>query len=413
MDYVKIGAKPNENDLVAEYYFEPARGVAPACAAEQLAAESSIGTWTAIATLKPETAKRLAPKIFYLKKKGRGFITRIAYPDELFEEGNAPQIMSAIAGNVFGMKVVENLRLESVSFTKKLLSSFKGPAVGLQGIRDAVKIYDKPLLGTIVKPKVGLSAREHARVAYECWVGGLQVVKDDENLSDMSFNRFKDRVVATLKARDKAEKETGERKLAVLNVTSETSEMIRRARFIKDCGGEVAMIDVLTAGWSAFQSLRNADLGLILHCHRAGHAAITRNPRHGISMQVIAELVRLIGGDQLHIGTFGVGKMAGSGEDDLLTQKVLTEKMGRLKPVLPVCSGGLHPGSVSALVKKTGKNVLIQFGGGCHGHPKGTLAGAKAIRQALDAVMQETSLSDYAEDHAELKLALGEWGVVR
>ena len=124
----------------------------------------------------------------------------------------------------------------------------------------------RPLVGTIVKPKLGLNEKEHAGVAYDAWVGGLDIVKDDENLSSQSFNRFEKRVRATLRMRDRAEKETGERKMYMPNITAETGDMLGRAEFVKENGGEYAMVDIITIGWSGLQTVRNRneELGLVL-----------------------------------------------------------------------------------------------------------------------------------------------------
>ena len=141
-----------------------------------------------------------------------------------------------------------------------------------------------------------------------------------------------------------------------------------------------------------------------MHAHRAGHAAFTKG-KNGISMKVIAKTARLIGMDQLHIGT-AVGKMVETKEEVLENAKACTEKMGNLKKTFPVCSGGLHQGHVPALVKYFGKDIIIQMGGGIHGHPEGTVNGAIAARQAIDATMKGISLENYAKTHKELKVAL-------
>ncbi len=309
------------------------------------------------------------------------------------------------------MKDIESLRLEDVQWPEKLVKSFRGPKFGVQGIRKLLKVKSRPLCGTIIKPKLGLNEKGHARVAYEAWVGGLDLVKDDENLTSQPFNKFYKRISETLKLRDKAEKETGEKKIYMPNVTAETSEMVKRARFVKSCGGEYAMVDILTIGWSGLQTIReaNEDLKLVLHGHRAMHGALTRNKNHGISMKFIADTVRLIGVDQLHIGT-AVGKMMETKEEVIGNKHELQKNFFGLKPVFAVCSGGLHPGLVPPLVKMLGKDIIIQCGGGVHGHPNGTRAGAKALRQAIDAVTKKENFQEYAKTHKELKMALEKWG---
>jgi len=421
LNYIDLKYKPQKTDLVCEFYLEP-NNTTIENAASNVALESSIGTWTDIGTMNKRIAKTLKPSVFYINKKEN--IIKIAYNENLFEKGNMPEILSSIAGNIFGMSVVKNLRLLDISFPESIVKSFKGPRFGINGIRKITGIKNRPLIGTIVKPKLGLNEKEHAKVAYDAWTGGLDIVKDDENLTSMKFNNFNKRVIETLKMRNKAEKETGETKIYMPNITAETNEMLKRARFVKANGGRYVMIDIITSGWSALQTLRNADLGLVIHAHRAGHAAFTRDEKHGISMLVIAKVARLIGVDQLHIGAI-VGKMTGTKheikdirediENQIITEKgtyMLEQKWYNIKPTLAVCSGGLHPGGIPPLMKIMGNNIVMQFGGGCHGHPNGTKAGAMAIKQAVDSAIKKIPLKTYAKDHKELKKAIDKFGII-
>ncbi|MEM1588496.1 MAG: type III ribulose-bisphosphate carboxylase [Candidatus Bathyarchaeia archaeon] len=402
LDFVDLNYKPKETDIICVFNIEP-EGVSIEEAAGAVAAESSIGTWTELTTEK-EYVKELAAHVFNIE----GNKVKIAYPLDLFELGNMPNILSSIAGNIFGLKTLRNLRLNDVHFPLKLIESFKGPKFGIEGIRNLLKVYDRPLIGTIIKPKLGLKTIDHIKVAYEAWVGGCDIVKDDENLSSQKFNPFKERVLKTLRIRDKAEKETGERKVYMVNITAETKEMLKRAKYVLNHGGEYVMVDILTCGFSALQTLRNQDFNLVIHAHRAGHAALTKNPYHGVSMKVIAKIARIIGVDQLHVGTV-VGKMFETKEEVMENCEALKMDMGNLKRVLPVASGGLHPGLVPTLIQFFNKDFVIQAGGGIHGHKNGTIAGAKAMRQAVEAVLKGTPLNEYAETHKELKIALEAW----
>ena len=402
IDFVNIGYSPKEDEVICVFRIEPL-GTTIKEAAGGVAAESSIGTWTELSTMK-SYVEELHATVFYLEKG----LAKIAYPIELFESGNMPNILSSLAGNVFGLKALKNLRLEDIHIPQRLAKTFKGPKYGISGIREILNVRERPLLGTIIKPKLGLGTRDHAEVAYEAWAGGCDLVKDDENLSSQTFNPFEDRAVKTLDMRDRAEDETGEKKVYMINVTAETEEMLRRAAFVEEQGGEYVMVDILTCGWSAIQTLRKHDLSLVIHAHRAGHAAFTRNPRHGISMRVISRVARLLGLDQLHVGAV-VGKMAEKKNEVLDNCEILKGEMYGLRPVLPVASGGLHPGLVPSLVSIFGNDFVIQAGGGIHGHPKGTVSGARAMRQALDATMENITLKEYASSHAELNSALRLW----
>jgi ribulose-bisphosphate carboxylase large chain len=402
IDFVDSTYKPKETDLICTFSLEP-DGISLKEAAGAIAAESSVGTWTELTTIQPYISK-LSAHVYSLK----GNVAKIAYPIELFEAGNMPNILSSVAGNVFGLKALKNLRLLDIQMPQKLLDGFKGPAFGIDGIRKLLKVPKRPLVGTIIKPKLGLKTSDHAKVAYDAWFGGCDIVKDDENLSSQSFNPFEERLVQTLDARDNAESETGERKVYMINITAETETMLKRADMVVNQGGEYVMVDILTCGWSALQTLRNQKLRLVIHAHRAGHAAFTKNPLHGIAMKPIATVARVIGVDQLHVGTV-VGKMSETREEVVENIAACKSELGDLKPVLPVASGGLHPRLVPALMETFGNDFVIQAGGGIHGNPLGTASGATAMRQAVDATLQGKTLEQYAKDHKELAAALKQW----
>jgi ribulose-bisphosphate carboxylase large chain len=402
VDFVDLKYAPKETDVVCTFYVEP-EGISITEAAGGVAAESSVGTWTELTTVKPYV-ESLAARVFSIE----GNEAKIAYPVELFEPGNMPNVLSSVAGNVFGLRLLRNLRLTDVKFSRQLVKSFKGPQYGVEGIRKLVGVQGRPLVGTIIKPKLGLKTIDHAKVAYEAWLGGCDIVKDDENLSSQSFNLFEERLAKTLESRDRAEEETGEKKVYMINITSGTKEMLHRAELVLRHGGEYVMIDILTCGFAALQTFRDQEFQLVIHAHRAGHAAFTKNPLHGISMQVISRVARVIGVDQLHVGTV-VGKMFETKEEVAENCDALTEEMFELKSVLPVASGGLHPRLIPALMEFFGKDFVIQAGGGIHGHKDGTISGAKAMRQAVDATLQGIPLNRYAEKHKELKGALETW----
>lgn len=415
-DFIDLRYKP-KNDLICLFKINPAKGLSLEKAANIVALESSTGTWTEVEKGELDYVKKLRAKVFSIKKSGW---IKVAYPQELFEYDNVPNILSSIAGNIFGMKSVRTIRLEDVSFPKSILESFKGPKYGIEGIRKIMKIKSRPLVGTIIKPKLGLNTKHHAQSAYESWKGGCDIVKDDENLSSQKFNLFENRLAKTLEMADKAESETGEKKSYLVNVTAETKEMLKRAQLVEKMGGKYIMIDIITSGWAAVQTLREANFKMAIHAHRAMHATFDRNPEHGVSMMVLADFARLIGVDQIHIGT-GIGKLEGKIKDiqeieeDIEKHKVketakrLAQNWGKIKPVLAVSSGGLHPGHVPFLIKHLGKDLVIQAGGGIHGHKFGTEAGAIAMRQAVDAVLKKIPLKKYAKNHVELEEALEEW----
>ncbi len=418
-EFVDLRYKPAKDDIICLYYYEPAAGMTDLETVGRIASESSTGTWT--------TLYRLPPRMKKLKAKAydiRDSYVKIAYPAGLWEPGNLCQLLSGIAGNIFGMKAVNNLKLIDVSLPKTYIKHFKGPHFGKSGIRKMMGVKKRPLTGAVPKPKIGFSAKEHAEIAFETWMGGFDFVKDDENLTSTTFNKFEERVMLMTKMREKAEKRTGERKSAYINITAETEEMKRRAKLLADNGWNFCMIDVVVAGNAAVHTMRDycSELGLGIHAHRAMHASFDRNPRHGISMQFLAKTMRLIGVSQIHSGT-AVGKLVGTRPDvmavaDVLRERHVKEKdellleqyWGELKSCFPVASGGLHPGLVPEVMDLYGTEFVLLVSGGIHGHPKGTMQGAMATMQAIEAVMDEQDLEAKAKKHRELALALKKWG---
>lgn len=420
-EFVDARVRPDPDDLVALFRFQAAPGITTKEALGRIASESSVGTWTTLATLPPRI-RRLKGMAY----RWKGDLAWVRYPRELWEPGNLPQLLSGVAGNIFGMKAVRRLRLMDIQLPKSYLRSFPGPRVGLQGLRRKLKVPKRPITVTVPKPKLGFTAAEHARIGLEAWRGGVDLVKDDENLTSQSFNGFDRRVAALTKARSKAEAETGEVKSALINVTAETREAVRRVRVLADQGWEYAMVDIVTVGWAGLQTLRAecGDHGMAIHGHRAMHAMFTKDPRHGMAMPCLAKLARLAGVDQFHVGT-GVGKLVSPRAEVLASSAMLRDAhipagaglleqdWGGLKPALPTASGGLHPGLVPDVLRMLGPDIAIQLGGGIHGHPQGTRAGAKALLDLIEGLLDGQGLDEVAAGSPEARAALAKWQRVR
>ncbi|MGA1820235.1 MAG: type III ribulose-bisphosphate carboxylase [Thermoplasmatota archaeon] len=417
--FVDLEYKPDRSEIIVLFYFEPPAGMSKKETAGRIASESSTGTWTTLSKLPPRM-KGLQATAFEME----GNYLKVAYPLDLWEMGNACQLLSGIAGNIFGMKGVENLRLIDAALPDKYVSSFKGPNYSMKGIRRMMKVPDRPLTGAVPKPKIGFSALEHAKIGYETWMGGFDFVKDDENLTSTVFNKFDKRVELLARYREKAESRTGHIKDAYVNITAEVDEMKRRADLLHEHGFRFAMVDVVIVGYAGVQTIREhlRDLGMAIHAHRAMHAAFDRNPKHGMTMQFIAKMMRLIGVNQIHTGT-AVGKLVGDRTEvkalaDVLREKVVRETgklllhqdWGSIRTAFPVASGGLHPGLVPDVLDIYGNELVLLVSGGIHGHPKGTRAGAKAAIQAIEAHNEGLTLEEKAVTSPELAQALEKWG---
>ncbi len=404
--YLHLG-EPADPDKYAVCKYRVTTDLPIEKAAEAIAAEQSTGTWTGISTLNTQIFNDLGARVIDIT----GDMVTVEFPTDDFsiEVGAVPQILSVIAGNLFGLGSLKGVRLEDVTFPKDILNQFKGPKFGADGMRKMLNRPEKPLVGTIVKPKIGLGPKATADYVYESGAGGLTNSKDDETLVDQRFCPIEDRTVAVAEAIDRLESE-GIRMMHAINVSTRGDKIVELAEKVQSWGAREIMVDVITCGFGAVQALaEDPSIKVPIHVHRTMHGAFTKDPLHGVAMLPLTKLVRMCGGDALHIGTLGVGKMSGSSKEDSNLAACLGDDVP-YKRMMPVCSGGVYPGIVEAIVAKAGMNVQIQAGGGVAGHPDGVRGGAKAMSQAVDAAFAGIPKEEYAKDHRELALALEKWG---
>ena len=446
MGYWDADYVPLDTDVLAMFRITPQKGVEPDECAAAVAGESSTATWTVVWTDRLtacEMYRAKAYRVDLVPNTGPGteteaqYFAYIAYDIDLFESDSIANLTASIIGNVFGMKAVKALRLEDMRIPVAYLKTFQGPATGVIVERERMDKFGRPLLGATTKPKLGLSGRNYGRVVYEALKGGLDFMKDDENINSQSFMHWRDRFLYCMDAVNKASAATGEVKGHYMNVTAGTvEEMIERAEFAKELGSIIIMID-LVIGYSAIQTMakwaRAHDM--ILHLHRAGNSTYSRQKNHGMAFRVICKWMRMAGVDHIHAGTV-VGKLEGDpmmirGYYDTLLDthtEIQLEKgiffeqdWASLNKCMPVASGGIHAGQMHQLLHYLGTDVVLQFGGGTIGHPDGIQAGAVANRTALEVMVQAQNegrdiwnegpqiLTDAAKWCGPLKAGLDTW----
>ena len=406
MGYYNPDYEPRESDILCAFRLVPQDGVDPEEAGAAVAGESSTATWTVVWTDRLTAYENYQAKCYKVEKVPGSdqYIAYIAYNLDLFEEGSIANLTSSIIGNVFGFKALKSLRLEDMRIPPHYAKTFQGPPHGVVMEREYLDKFGRPLIGATTKPKLGLSAKNYARVVYEALRGGLDFTKDDENINSQPFMRWRDRFLMTMEAVERASAASGEVKGHYLNVTAATMEEIyERADFARELGSVIVMVD-LTVGFTALQSLSHWSRrnGVLLHLHRAGHSTYTRQKTHGVSFRVLAKWCRLLGVDHVHAGTV-VGKLEGDpgnvrGYYDVLRERhnvpdpakglVFEQDWASLPAVMPVASGGIHAGQMHQLLDHLGEDVVLQFGGGTIGHPMGIAAGATANRVAVEAMIQ-------------------------
>jgi len=409
-------------DILALFRITPQPGVDPVEAAAAVAGESSTATWTVVWTdllTACDVYRAKAYRVDPVPNTGDQFFAYVAYECDLFEEGSLPNMTASIIGNVFGFKAVKALRLEDMRIPHSYLKTFQGPATGVIVERERLDKFGRPLLGATVKPKLGLSGKNYGRVVYEGLKGGLDFLKDDENINSQAFMRWRERFLYCVEGINRAGAVSGEVKGSYLNVTAATmEEMYVRAEYAKELGTVIIMID-LVIGYTAIQSMsywaRENDM--ILHLHRAGNSTYARQKNHGINFRVICKWMRMAGVDHIHAGTV-VGKLEGdplmvkgfyntlldTKNEINLPQGIFFEMdWAALRKCMPVASGGIHCGQMHQLLNYLGDDCVLQFGGGTIGHPDGIQAGATANRVALETmVLARNEGRDYLNEGPQI-----------
>jgi len=450
-DYLKLDLKDPKNGeyLLAVFHLVPNDVMDITSAASEVAAESSTGTNFKVKT---ETAFSREMNALVYKIDEEKNLVWIAYPWRLFDRGgNVQNILTYVVGNVLGMKEVKEIKLLDIWFPPAMLEQYDGPSYTIDDMRKYLNVYDRPILGTIVKPKMGLTSAEYAEVCYDFWVGGGDFVKNDEPQADQDFSPYDKMVYHVKEAMDKAVKETGHKKVHSFNVSAaDFDTMIERCELIKSImepGSYAFLIDGITAGWMAVQTLRRHYPEVFIHFHRASHAAYTRkeNPI-GFTVLVLSKFARLAGASGIHTGTAGIGKMAGSADEDITAAHGIlnlqseghffTQNWGKIpeqdqnlidmvnqdiahnvileddswrgvKKCCPIISGGLNPTKLKPFIDVMGNvDFITTMGAGCHAHPDGTKAGATALVQSCEAYLKGMDIHDYAKDHTELAKAI-------
>jgi ribulose-bisphosphate carboxylase large chain len=422
MGYWDAAYSVKQTDLLALFPITPQQGVDPVEATAAVAGESSTATWTVVWTdllTACDVYRAKAYRVDPVPNTPGQYFGYVAYEVDLFEEGSLANMTASIIGNVFGFKAVKALRLEDMRIPFAYLKTFQGPATGVVVERERMDKFGRPLLGATVKPKLGLSGKNYGRVVFEGLKGGLDFLKDDENINSQAFMRWRERFLYCQEGIQRAAAATGEVKGSYLNVTAGTMEAVyERAEYAKELGSIVIMID-LVMGYTAIQSIaywaRNNDM--ILHLHRAGNSTYARQKNHGINFRVICKWMRMAGVDHIHAGTV-VGKLEGDPlmvkgfyhtlldvkTDVNLPQGLFfAQDWASLRKCLPVASGGIHCGQMHQLLNYLGDDVVLQFGGGTIGHPDGIQAGATANRVALETmVLARNEGRDYVAEGPEI-----------
>ena len=387
--------------------------------AEAIAAEQATGTWIDVPFETDDIIERHAAKVIGIYEtpaydrelpegiQYRDMIVRLAFPWENIGT-NFPMIFTTAIGNISAAR----LKLVDLEFPKEYTDHFQGPQFGIQGVRDLLDIPERPLTCAMIKPDTGWSPEQGGIMAYDAYLGGIDVIKDDELLvADPAWCPIEKRVKAITEAGLKAYEQTGEKKLYTTNLTEDSFKIKDLAYRAIDAGANALMINTYTAGFSALRQLaEDPNINVPVMSHPDYAAAQSYSPDTGVAVALLwGKLARLAGAD-MAITTNYYGKIPVLRDSYLRTCRDLKMKFHNIKDCLPAPSGGMYQGVVPDTIYEVGTDVMIAAGGAVHGHRNGATAGAKALRQAIDGAMAGIPLKEYAKDKPDLQIALDDWG---
>ncbi|MBB6636761.1 2,3-diketo-5-methylthiopentyl-1-phosphate enolase [Cohnella thailandensis] len=384
--------------------------------AEGIAVGLTVGSWTEL----PEVAKQKMEK--YLgqvvsieahEPEGAAPGERyaditIAYPDLNFSKD-----LPALLVTTFGKLSMDGrIKLLDLNPSSDFLSAFSGPKFGMQGVREKLGITDRPLLMSIFKSVIGYDLPNLREQFLQQALGGVDLIKDDEILFENPLTPLEKRVETCVDAAREAEKVTGQKLIYFTNLTGPTSKLRENARRAIDAGANGLLFNVLSYGYDAMAELvADPSINVPIAAHPAMAGAFYPSPHHGIAAPLLlGKLIRIAGAD-LSLFPSPYGSVVMPKEENLAVQAALLDPSLPLKAAFPVPSAGIHPGLVPLIMRDFGEAVVVNAGGGVHGHAHGAAAGGRAFRQAIDAVKAGIGLADYATDHEELRLAIERWGV--
>lgn len=416
-------AEGRPSDILVTYRIETA-GSAEALAAK-IASDQSTGTFVDLPGETPELKARAAARVVAFEElesiespslpmAGEVFNraeTTIAYPLEAVGTDLATLTTVALGG-VWSIKEFTGLRVVGLQLPAAFEGVYPGPQFGIDGSRRLTGVYDRPIIGTIIKPALGLTPQETAGVVGELVASGVDFIKDDEKLMSPPYSSLEARVKAIMPVIKDEEQRTGKKVMYAFGISDiDPDEMVRKHDMVVREGGNAAVININSIGMGAFLFLRRRS-SLALHAHRNGWDLITRHPGLGFDFSVYQQLWRLLGVDQFQINGIRAkywepdGSFVQSFHD---LRKPIFHEADRPLPV--VCSGQWG-GQAPETYRRTGKSVdhLYLCGGGVVSHPGGPAAGVKAVRAAWDAAVAGIDLHEYAKSHPELAQALAKFG---
>jgi ribulose-bisphosphate carboxylase large chain len=412
--------------IEARYWIETAFPLQDAAAT--MAGEQSTGTFLRVPGETDELRERFAARVEKLVELGK--VDQPSLPGSgLPKSGSAvrqaaevtlswplhnigpslPNLLATLAGNLWELKAFSGMRLLDVKLPREFLSAYRGPQFGIAGTRKLTNVHGRPLIGTIIKPSVGLTpgaTAEQVRVLAEA---GIDFIKDDELQSDGPNCPFKDRIAAVLRVLNAHADRTGKKVMYAANITGEIDEMRERHDQVVREGGTCVMVSMNSIGLPALKVLRE-HAQVPIHGHRNGWGLLGRSPAIGLSFVAFQKFWRLAGIDHTHVNGLR-NKFCEDDESVIASAKECLTPMfdvpGRGCEIMPVFSSGQTALQAPDTYRALGSIDLIHAaGGGIMGHPNGVAAGVRSLREAWEAAVAGVSLTEYAQSHPDLRASI-------
>jgi len=421
------GDAGTRREFTARYFVESAEPLQKV--AEVIAGEQSSGTFLDLPGETDEIRQRARARVTriephapaldpalhsaFVQRRGgatlfhRGEI-EIAFPVANIQ-ANLPTLVATIAGNLFELGELTGIRLLDFDLPADLVRNSTGAGPGAAGTRLKAGVHGRPLIGTIIKPSIGLNPQQIAELVERLVEGGIDFIKDDELTADPAHAPFEQRLHAVMPVLQRHADRLGRMPMYAINISGSIDEMQRRVEQVQRAGGTCVMVTVNCIGISALQHLRQ-QCELPIHGHRAGWGALTRCAELGWSFEAFQKLWRVAGVDQLHVGGLR-SKFWEPDERVAEAGRSCLAPFAGLPPIMPVFSSGQWAGHAPQLFSALGSVDLMHLaGGGIMAHPQGVSAGVASMREAWEAVAAGEPLVDYARTRPALRAALDAFG---
>jgi 3-oxoisoapionate-4-phosphate transcarboxylase/hydrolase len=416
------------NRITVQYFVESPASLEDAAAA--MAGEQSTGTFTRVPGETDAIRERFAARVESIEssetrdepslpggarpaEKGGRYQTgkvRISFSIENMGP-NLPTIISTVAGNLFELRQLSGLRVLEIDFPPELSSSFPGPQFGVRGTRELVGVTGRPVIGTIVKPNVGLTPGETADLVRTLGVAGVDFIKDDELMASPPHSPLAERVKAVMPVIHELAETTGRKLMYAFNITDQLETMLRNHDMVRDAGGTCVMVSLNSVGHVAVEHLRR-HCELAIHGHRNGWGMYSRCPALGMEFAAYQKLWRLAGIDHLHVNGLR-NKFCEADESVVRSVKACLTPVLDQPCLMPVVSSGQWGGQAPETYEATNTlDLMYLAGGGILAHPGGPASGVAAIQQAWEAAARNIDLDEYAKDHEPLRQSIQFYGKI-